>query len=69
MGGKNERRQREQKKIKIVEKFQTPDTAAIIFAVTNAFPDIWKNRQNNDVTTNGKDIITGFKIEIIQPKQ
>lgn len=36
-----------------VKKHFQPDTAAIVFALTNKAPNEWKNRQNNEVT--GKD--------------
>ena len=39
------------------EHFQ-PDTAAIIFTLTNAEPERWRNRQNAEVTgKDGKDLI------------
>ncbi|MEG1403695.1 phBC6A51 family helix-turn-helix protein [Bacteroides sp.] len=42
------------KKLKVKEQTVTkkhvqPDTAAIIFTLTNGDPDNWKNRQNSDV--------------------
>lgn len=33
-----------------------PNVGANIFLLTNINPDKWKNKQNSDVTTNGKDI-------------
>lgn len=41
------------KEQKVVDKHFQPDTAAIIFTLTNGEPENWKNRQNNEVT--GKD--------------
>lgn len=43
----------------IVTKHIQPDTAAIIFTLTNTDPDHWKNRQSSDV--NGAVHITGFE--------
>jgi hypothetical protein len=54
------------KVLKIVSKFNIPDTASIIFAATNAFPNEWKNRQNTDITTGGKPIIDKIEIEIVK---
>lgn len=34
----------------VIKKHIQPDTAAIIFTLTNGDPDNWKNRQNTDVT-------------------
>lgn len=46
------------KEQKIVEKHFQPDTAAIIFTLTNQDPDNWRNRQNTEVTgKDGKDLI------------
>ena len=47
--GKSIPRVKEQ--IKITKHVQ-PDTVAIIFTLTNRFPDKWKNRQTSDVTGN-----------------
>lgn len=45
------------KEQKIVDKHYQPDTAAIIFTLTNGEPEQWKNRQNNEVTgKDGKDL-------------
>lgn len=41
------------KEQKIVDKHYQPDTAAIIFTLTNGEPENWKNRQNSELT--GKD--------------
>ena len=36
------------KEQKVVDKHYQPDTAAIIFTLTNGEPENWKNRQNNE---------------------
>lgn len=54
------------KAVKVVEKFQIPDTAAIIFAATNAFPEEYKNKHNTDITTDGKPIIDKIEVEIMR---
>ncbi len=41
------------KEQKVVDKHFQPDTAAIIFTLTNGEPENWKNRQNSELT--GKD--------------
>lgn len=41
---------------KVKKTHTAPNTAAVIFALTNLQPDKWKNRQNTDLTTNGKDV-------------
>lgn len=42
---------------KIVTKHrQAPNVAAVIFALTNLKGDAWKNKQNTDITTNGKEL-------------
>ncbi|MFS0489901.1 phBC6A51 family helix-turn-helix protein [Leadbetterella byssophila] len=46
------------KEQKIVEKHFQPDTAAIIFTLTNQDPENWRNRQSTEVTgKDGKDLI------------
>jgi transposase-like protein len=40
----------------VTDKYFQPDTAAIIFALTNRDPENWKNRQNTDLTTGGEKI-------------
>jgi len=46
------------KEQKTVDKHFQPDTAAIIFTLTNAEPERWRNRQNAEVTgKDGKDLI------------
>lgn len=48
----------------VVEKHFQPDTAAIIFTLTNGDPAHWKNRQNNEVTgADGKDLIDTKSID------
>lgn len=45
------------KEQKIVDKHFQPDTAAIIFTLTNGEPENWKNKYNNEVTgKDGKDL-------------
>ena len=45
------------KEQKTVDKHFQPDTAAIIFTLTNAEPERWRNRQNAEVTgKDGKDL-------------
>lgn len=46
------------KEQKNVDKHYQPDTAAIIFTLTNGDSDNWKNRQNTDVTSKGDKIET-----------
>ena len=59
---------KEGKNVKVVTKFQVPDTASIIFSLTNAFEDEFKNRQNTDITTKGKPIVDKIEIEIVKQK-
>ena len=41
-----------------VKKYIAPDTAAIIFALTNGKPGTWRNRQYSEITgKGGKDLI------------
>jgi transposase-like protein len=40
----------------VTDRHFQPDTAAIIFALTNREPEKWRNKQNMDVTSNGNDI-------------
>jgi hypothetical protein len=45
------------KEQKVVDKHFQPDTAAIIFTLTNGEPENWKNRQNSELTgKDGKDL-------------
>ncbi len=42
------------------KKHIQPDTAAIIFALTNGDPEHWRNRQSNEITgKDGKDLFAG----------
>lgn len=43
----------------VTKKHIQPDTVAIIFTLTNQDSENWKNKQNTDVTTNGKDVSPG----------
>jgi hypothetical protein len=46
------------------ERHIAPDTAAIIFTLTNGDPEHWKNRQNNEVTgAGGKNLLDNKSIE------
>lgn len=40
----------------VTEHKEAPNVAATIFALTNLKGEVWKNKQNTDITTNGKDI-------------
>ena len=40
----------------VTTKRAEPNVAATIFALTNLKGEVWKNKQNTDITTNGKDI-------------
>lgn len=52
------------KEQKVIDKYFQPDTAAIIFTLTNGDPENWKNRQNSEMTgKNGKDLIPTQSIE------
>jgi hypothetical protein len=45
----------------VTDKHYQPDTAAIIFALTNRDPENWKNRYNSELTgKDGKDLLEGF---------
>jgi transposase-like protein len=48
----------------VSDKYFQPDTAAIIFALTNRDPENWKNRINSEVT--GKDGENLFQGVVIQ---
>lgn len=50
------------KSSKITKHF-TPDTGALIFALTNLDPENWKNRQDNRLSVD--DGISGFKISVV----
>jgi transposase-like protein len=48
----------------VTDKHIHPDTAAIIFALTNREPENWKNRFNNELTgKDGKDLFAGKTID------
>ncbi|MDR2764429.1 MAG: hypothetical protein LBB90_05300, partial [Tannerella sp.] len=49
----------------VTDKHFQPDTAAIIFALTNREPEKWKNRVNSELTgKDGKDLsFPAFLIE------
>lgn len=45
----------------IIDKHFQPDTAAIIFTLTNQEPENWKNRYNNEITgKDGKDLFASM---------
>jgi transcriptional regulator with XRE-family HTH domain len=54
----------------VADKYFQPDTAAIIFALTNRDPENWKNRINNEITgKDGKDLtVEPVTIEIIDSR-
>lgn len=58
------------KEQKVIEKFFQPDTAAIIFTLTNQDPDNWKNKQSNELTgKDGKDLaFPPIKVEVIDSR-
>ena len=57
------------KEQKVVEKHFQPDTAAIIFTLTNGDPESWKNRQNTEVTgKNGKDLFSNLSDEELEER-
>ncbi len=48
------------KEQKNVKKHIQPDTAAVIFTLTNGDPEHWRNRQTTEVTgKDGKDLFSG----------
>lgn len=52
------------KEQKTYKKHIAPDTAAIIFTLTNGDPEHWKNRQTNEITgKNGGDLFKGITDE------
>jgi transposase-like protein len=62
--GKNEERKPKIKEQKIVDKHFQPDTAAIIFTLTNAEPENWKNKYNGELTgKDGKDLFSALTDE------
>jgi hypothetical protein len=40
----------------VIIKRAEPNVAATIFTLTNLKGDVWKNKQNTDITTNGKEL-------------
>ena len=49
----------------VTKKRYPPDTAALIFALTNLAPDEWKNRQNIEATgANGRDLMPKQSIDL-----
>lgn len=47
-----------------IKKHFQPDTAAIIFTLTNGEPENWKNKYSNEVTgKDGKDLFSGLTDE------
>jgi hypothetical protein len=52
------------KEYTVTDKYFQPDTAAIIFTLTNRDPENWKNRINNELT--GKDGENLFQGVVIQ---
>jgi hypothetical protein len=49
----------------VTTKRYPPDTAALIFALTNLAPDEWKNRQNIEATgANGRDLMPKQSIDL-----
>lgn len=59
-GGKSNKTVRE------TEKFQVPDATTLIFALTNAFPDEFKNKHNTDITSGDKPLINKIEVEIVR---
>lgn len=54
------------KTVRVVDKFQVPDTTSLIFALTNAFPEEFKNKHNTDITSGDKPIISKVEVEIVR---
>lgn len=51
------------------KKHIAPDTAAVIFTLTNGEPTIWRNRQTNEVTgKDGKDLFKQMTDEELDEK-
>ena len=49
----------------VTKKRSPPETAALIFALTNLAPDEWKNRQNIEATgANGRDLMPKQSIDL-----
>lgn len=70
--GKTQPGEKPQPKVKeqtIVKKHIQPDTAAIIFTLTNGDPDNWKNKQSNEVTgKDGKDLFANLSDDELDKK-
>lgn len=70
--GKTKPGEKPQPKVKeqtIIKKHIQPDTAAIIFTLTNGDPDNWRNRQSNEVTgKDGKDLFSGLSDDELDKK-
>lgn len=51
------------------KKHIAPDTAAIIFTLTNREPETWKNRQTNEITgKDGKDLFKQLSDDELEAK-
>lgn len=51
------------------KKHVAPDTAAVIFTLTNGEPETWRNRQSNEVTgKDGKDLFKQMSDEELEAK-
>lgn len=51
------------------KKHIAPDTAAIIFTLTNREPETWKNRQTNEITgKDGKDLFKHLSDDELEAK-
>lgn len=44
-----------------------PDTAALIFALTNLAPEEWQNTQRTNIATD--DSLTGIRVEVVSKEQ
>lgn len=54
----------------VTEKYVQPNTAAVIFSLTNRDSANWKNRLNSEVTgADGKDLIPNIEVEIIDRRE
>jgi transcriptional regulator with XRE-family HTH domain len=54
----------------VTDKHFQPDTAAIIFALTNREPERWKNRRDTDITTGGEKVeFKGFSFLPYTPEE
>jgi hypothetical protein len=58
------------KECKIIERHIKPETTAIIFTLTNADPENWKNRQNSELTgKNGKDLMPAMDLSQLSDEE